>query len=76
MGFMKIENLYRNAHIMVFKETYALEKIHGTSAHIQWSKGHVSFYAGGEKHNNFVALFDEQKLTEYFKSKEYPEEFC
>jgi RNA ligase len=74
MGYMKIENMYRNADIMLFKQCYALEKVHGTSAHIQWSKGHVSFYSGGEKHDNFVALFDQEKLTEFFKVREYPED--
>lgn len=53
---------------MIFKEAYALEKVHGTSAHIQWSKGRVSYYSGGEKHDNFVNLFDTDKLTEFFVS--------
>jgi len=71
---MKIENLYRNNAILSFKQIYALEKVHGTSAHIQWSKGKLTFFSGGENHENFVALFDQEKLTEFFKSKEYPEE--
>ena len=68
MGYAKIENLYKNQKIMMFKECYALEKVHGTSAHIQWSKGRVSYYSGGEKHDNFVNLFDTDKLTEFFVS--------
>lgn len=71
---MHIDNLYKNNSIMMWKECYALEKVHGTSAHIQWSKGKLSFYSGGETHSNFVALFDEDKLTETFKSLEYPED--
>lgn len=59
---------------MLWKECYALEKVHGTSAHIQWSKGQLSFYSGGETHENFVELFDQDKLTEIFKSAEYPED--
>jgi len=74
MGYMKIDNLYKNNQIMEFKRCYALEKVHGTSAHIQWSNGKLSFYSGGEKHDNFVALFDQEHLTEYFKSKEYHED--
>lgn len=74
MGYMKIENLYKNNGIMLWKECYALEKVHGTSAHIQWSKGQLSFYSGGETHENFVALFDQEKLIETFKSLEYPED--
>ena len=37
MGYMHIDNLYKNVTIMLFKEAYVLEKIHGTSAHITWS---------------------------------------
>jgi hypothetical protein len=43
--------------------------VHGTSAHIQWSNDKLSFYSGGETHDNFVALFDQDKLTEYFGFK-------
>ena len=59
---------------MLWKECYALEKVHGTSAHIQWSKGQLSFYSGGETHEKFVELFDQDKLIEAFKSLEYPED--
>lgn len=75
MGYMKIENLYKNNGIMLWKECYALEKVHGTSAHIQWSKGELTFYSGGETHEKFVELFDQEKLIETFKSLEYPEDF-
>ncbi len=75
MGYMKIENLYKNNGIFLWKECYALEKVHGTSAHIQWSNGQLSFYSGGETHEKFVELFDQEKLTETFKSLEYPEDF-
>lgn len=35
MGYMHIENFYKNHRdILLFKELYALEKLHGTSAHI------------------------------------------
>lgn len=66
MGYMHINNLYRDTNILMFKECYAMEKIHGTSAHISWKDGKVSFFAGGEKHANFIKLFDEEKLTEKF----------
>ena len=74
MGYLRIENLYKNNQIMEFKRCYALEKVHGTSAHIQWSKGKLSFYSGGEKHDAFVSLFDQERLTEFFKNKEYGED--
>jgi hypothetical protein len=53
---------------MNFKKVYCLEKIHGTSSHICWANGKLSFYNGGEKYENFRALFDEEKLTGYFSS--------
>lgn len=68
IGYMHIENLYRPAAqvILMFRECWALEKIHGTSAHVSfkytelgWS---VTFFSGGESHPKFVALFDQEKL--------------
>jgi len=67
MGYLHINNLYKNQTIRLFRECYALEKVHGTSAHIRWSKGALTFYAGGEKYESFVALFDVAALTEAFQ---------
>jgi len=71
MGYMHIENLYRNQDILLFRECYALEKIHGTSAHISWdatdiSVPNLSFYSGGESHERFMELFDVENLTRIF----------
>jgi hypothetical protein len=66
MGYMHIENLYRNQTILMFRECYALEKIHGTSAHVAWRNGRIDYSAGGEKHDRFVGLFDEASLREAF----------
>lgn len=74
MGYLKIENLYRNVDIMAFRECYALEKVHGTSAHVQWSKGKVSLFSGGEKHEKFAALFDMDRLAEVFRSMEHSDD--
>ncbi len=63
---MHIENLYKNTEILLFKECYALEKIHGTSAHIQWKDNKLIFFSGGEKHDKFIKLFDEKFLEEKF----------
>lgn len=52
---------------MMFKECYALEKIHGTSANITWKDGEIHFFSGGEKHEKFIKLFDEKKLISLFK---------
>lgn len=66
MAYLHIDNLYKNQTILMFKECYALEKVHGTSAHIGWKDGKVRFFSGGSKHESFVALFDEALLVENF----------
>lgn len=68
MGYAHIDNLYKEQTILLLKECFALEKIHGTSAHIAWKGGKVTFFSGGESHVNFVALFDEAKLAESFQA--------
>ncbi len=67
MGYLHIDNLYKNQTILLFRECYALEKVHGTSAHVRWSLGRLTLYAGGESHDKFKALFDETALTEAFQ---------
>lgn len=66
MGYLHIDNLYKDSRIFQFDECWALEKIHGTSAHIAYrrkdGKGELTFFSGGEKHDNFVALFDAEEL--------------
>lgn len=69
MGYMHIDNLYKAQAILAFKECYAMEKIHGTSAHIGWKEGQVHFFSGGEKHDRFVGLFDKDKLAAIFTTK-------
>lgn len=72
MGYLHIDNLYKNQTILIFKECYALEKIHGTSAHISWNakEQKVKFFSGGESYERFVSLFDvgflQSKFSELF----------
>lgn len=69
MGYRKIPNLYRPeiADILEEPELYAMEKIHGTSAHIKYNvDGTLSFSAGGANHQQFVDLFDQPKLLQAF----------
>ena len=68
MGFMHIPNLYKDQTVLMFRECYALQKIHGTSAHIKFEGDSLHFFSGGESHEKFVALFDQESLTEKFKS--------
>ncbi len=67
MGYMHIDNLYKNTEILLFKECYALEKIHGTSANISWKNGKVNFNSGGEKHEKFKNIFNIEELEKKFK---------
>ena len=66
MGYLHIENLYKNQTILLFRECFALEKIHGTSAHVAWREGRVHFFPGGEDAARFAALFDLTLLTARF----------
>lgn len=67
MGYRKIPNLYRPeiSDILEEPELYAMEKIHGTSAHIRYhSDGTLSFSAGGASHQQFIDLFDQTALLD------------
>lgn len=66
MGYLHINNLYKDQTILMFKECYALEKIHGTSAHVRWDSVNVGFFSGGEKHEKFLELFDKEELIKRF----------
>jgi len=62
---MHISNTYKDQTILLFKRCFAMEKIHGTSAHITKDKdGNVTYFSGGESHVNFLALFDQDKIKQ------------
>lgn len=62
MGYRKITNLQLDHPIFLFKEVYAMEKIHGTSAHITFHRGGDGWFyrvfAGGIKHNDFLFMLN------------------
>ncbi len=67
MGYLHINNLYKDQAILLFRECYALEKLHGTSAHITFKyepidKPVLHFFSGGESNTKFVALFNVPEL--------------
>ena len=68
MGYMKIPNLYKEQTILELGECFAMEKIHGTSAHIKFKDGKLSFFSGGETHARFVLLFNHDYLKTAFAS--------
>lgn len=55
----------------MFKECYALEKIHGTSAHLKFGET-LTYFSGGEKHEKFKAVFDEDALLTAY-NENYPD---
>lgn len=73
MGYLKIKNLYQAPELAtgLLGRVYCLEKIHGTSAHVSWD-GSLKFFSGGEKHERFVALFDQTVLEAAFVALGYP----
>ena len=76
MGYLHIKNLYASQNILLFKECYALEKIHGTSSHLTYDverpEGQqLTFFSGGAKHEEFVVLFDQAALLEKIKAIGY-----
>jgi hypothetical protein len=76
MKLSHIENLYRpDAQvILLFKECYALEKIHGTAAGLLFTPltNIISFSSGGESHEKFVSLFNQEQLLQSFKDLGVP----
>ncbi len=68
MGYLHIDNLYKDQTILIFKECYALEKIHGTSAHLSWNckEKKVKYFSGGESNERFVKVFDNEFLVSKF----------
>jgi hypothetical protein len=68
MSYMHIENLYKAQEIFMFKECFAMEKIHGTSSHVSFNAGEVKFFSGGCSNLEFVKLFNKDVLQEKLKS--------
>src|SRR3990167_1308511 len=66
MAYLKIKNLYANKTILLFRQCHALEKCDGTSSYIHWDGKDLCLFAGGSKHEHFVALFDQDALKAKF----------
>jgi hypothetical protein len=76
MKLSHIENLYRPQAqtILMFRECYALEKIHGTAAGFSFnqSTNELSFQSGGESHSRFVSLFNQEQIIQSIKGMSIP----
>ncbi len=62
-----LDNFYKEQTVLLFKEVFALEKIHGTGTKIVWKDNQLKFFSGGENHEKFVALFNQEFLVSKFK---------
>jgi hypothetical protein len=71
---MHINNLYKDQRILMFRQCYALEKVHGTSAHVTYRDGSpLIFFSGGEAHERFVALFNQDELSTRLAAMGHPD---
>ena len=82
IGYLHISNLFKERDILLFRRCFAMEKIHGTSAHLKFKRTygtasdegtakidtHLTYFSGGENHTNFVALFNEEALKTAFQA--------
>jgi len=70
VSYIHIPNTYRPeaAPIFLFRTCYALEKVHGTSAHVTWSDGQLHLSPGGADAASFEALFDRAALADAFRA--------
>ena len=86
MGYRHINNLYKDQTVLMFKRLYAMEKIHGTSAHLKFEcicdlnkeqpySYELTYFSGGEKHENFVKLFNQEELLEKANSLQFNHNF-
>jgi len=69
MGYLEIENLYKNQQILLFKKIWATEKIHGTSAWITYKDDNLFYHSGGGSADVFKALFNHEKLLALMREK-------
>lgn len=70
MGYRHIDNLYKNQTILLFRECFAMEKIHGTSAHLTYHRANdqIHYHPGGETAERFRGLFKPDALLDAFRA--------
>ena len=62
MSYAHIGHLYKDQRILWFKECWAMEKVHGTSAHIRWDGEKMHLFSGGAAAESFAKCFDREEL--------------
>jgi hypothetical protein len=74
MGYLHIANLYASKNILLFKEVFCLEKLHGTSVHLSFDPDlpegqQLVVFPGGIKYDAFVKCLDLESILAKFKAK-------
>lgn len=76
MGYLHIEQLYKDKTIRLFRRCFAMEKIHGTSSHLTWepgaSDGTLRMSPGGCTLAAFRSTLDYPQLIKLLQEKCYP----
>jgi hypothetical protein len=69
MSYRHILNLYASKEILLFKQCYETEKVHGTSAHFTYKveEDRLTFFHGGANREQFLKLFNQEELLEKFR---------
>jgi len=73
MSYASIPSLYQSQEILMFKECFALEKLHGTSTRVHWNDPTLTFSSGGCKSAHFASLFDADALSAAFRELGHPQ---
>lgn len=67
MGYADIENLYKDQKVLLFKEAWALEKVDGCSAWLDYRENNLFYHTGCGNKAGFPKLFDHEKLLAYMR---------
>jgi hypothetical protein len=72
MGYLHIKNVTKDHPIFLFRDCYALEKLHGTSTHLSFNPEQpegqqLCVFSGGIKYNSFVECLDLDAILAKFK---------
>lgn len=74
MGYRHIPTTSHRDSLPVFHfaQVYCMEKVDGTSAHLLWNEGQLTYSSGGASAVTFEKLFNHTQLVEYFTSLGHP----
>lgn len=70
MGYMHIDNLYKNQEVLKHNPLWCMEKVDGTSSNIRWDGTELHFFHGGANRESFLKVFPDN-LVDRFKRHGY-----